>query len=74
MEEDYIEIRFGMIAVKKGFATPEQIVEALEIQLMENLNSGMHRRIGMILHDQGLITLSQIDEVLRSLKEQKFKN
>ena len=53
MEDRKDEIRFGMVAVEKGFVTPEQVVEALEIQVKENLSAGVHRFIGMILQSQG---------------------
>ena len=67
------EIRFGIVAVEKGLVTPEQVIKALEIQVKENLDTGMHRRIGMILFEQGLITLSQIDEILQTLDRTKVK-
>ena len=67
------EIRFGMVAVEKGFVTPDQIIKALEVQVKENLTNGMHRRVGVILFEQGLMTLMQIDEVVQSLEQQRFK-
>ena len=69
METDYNEIRFGVVAVKKGFVTPDQIVKALNIQVSENLNSGDHRAIGTILVEQGLMTAPQLEEVLRAMGE-----
>ena len=69
MESEPEEIRFGIIAVKKGFATPEQIVKAFEIQLSEDLAGGEHRRIGKILLDQGVITPPQLNEILQDLKK-----
>ena len=67
------EIRFGMIAVEKGFVTPEQVIEALQIQVKENLSAGVHRYIGTILQDKGVITRSQLDEVLQALDELKLE-
>jgi len=69
MESEPEEIRFGIIAVKKGFATPEQIVKAFEIQLADDLSGGEHSRIGKILLDQGVINHSQLDEILQALKK-----
>jgi len=69
MESDPEEIRFGIVAVKKGVATPEQIVKAFEIQLSEDLTRGEHSRIGKILLDQGVITRSQLNEILKALKK-----
>jgi len=59
--------RFGTIAVDKGFIGSEQVVEALAIQAQENIEQGTHRLIGQILLEQGLLTESQIDEVLETM-------
>jgi hypothetical protein len=64
METDHLEKRFGVLAVEKGLITADQVVEALRIQVSEDLEKGKHRLIGRILLEQGLITLAQIDEVL----------
>jgi hypothetical protein len=67
METQHLEKRFGVLAVEKGFITADQVIEALRIQVMEDIEKGKHRLIARILLEQGLITLSQIDEVLRSM-------
>ncbi len=67
METEHLDRRFGVSAVKKGWITADQIVEALRIQVMEDIEKGTHRLIGLILLEQGLLTLSQIDEVLASM-------
>jgi hypothetical protein len=67
METEHREIRFGLVAIRQGFVTADQVVEALRIQIEEDLSAGKHRRIGTILLDQGLIALSQINEVLDSM-------
>ena len=59
--------RFGTIAVDKGFIRSEQLVEALTIQAQENVEQGTHRLIGQILLEEGLLTESQIDEVLETM-------
>ena len=69
VESEPEEIRFGIIAVKKGFATPEQIVKAFEIQLSEDLAGGKHSRLGKILLDQGAITPPQLNKILQDLKK-----
>ena len=71
MDTEASEIRFGVVAVKNGFVTPDQVVKALETQVMEDLNTGTHRLIGMILHDRGLLTLEQIHDVIQSIEEQR---
>ncbi len=63
------EIRFGFMAVQKRFITSQQVVDALRIQVEENIAVGKHRRIGQILLDQGLINRSQLNEVLSGLEK-----
>ncbi len=67
METEHLDRRFGVSAVKKGLVTADQVVEALRIQVMEDIEKGKHRLIGLILLEQGLITLSQIEDVLASM-------
>ena len=69
METEYIEIRFGAAAVKKGFVTPGDIMDALSVQVHEDLSSGEHRPLGTILLDKNLITAPQLKEVLKSIEE-----
>jgi hypothetical protein len=57
---------FGDIAVKKGYVSKEQVAKALEIQRKEVMGGAGHRLIGAILYDMGLMTKSQILEVLKS--------
>ncbi len=56
--------RFGVIAIKSGFITPEQLCEALTTQVLEELEGTKRRLIGRILYEKGYITMPQIDEVL----------
>jgi hypothetical protein len=67
METEHLEKRFGVLAVEKGLVTADQVIEALGIQVMEDIKKGKHRLIGLVLFQQGLITLSQIDDVLGSM-------
>ncbi len=67
METEHLEKRFGILALEKGFITADQVIEALRIQVMEDIAKGKHRLIGRILLEQGVITLSQIEELLDSL-------
>lgn len=61
------EMRFGNIAVAKGFITTDQLFEAIKIQVTEEIEEKKHRLIGMILLDQGLMTIEQINEVLEAM-------
>ena len=71
MDREAVDIRFGMVAVQKGFIKKEDILRALDIQLGEDFSVGRHRLIGKILLDEGLITLSQVGEVIESLSKIK---
>ena len=52
-----IEKRFGTIAVEKGFITIDQLLDALEVQVREDLAGKKHRLIGKILYDLGFLTI-----------------
>ncbi len=69
MGVDLVEERFGTIAVKKGFITKEQVLEAMKIQMERDLDGLEHRLIGSILYSKGYITLPQIDEVAEAVKK-----
>jgi hypothetical protein len=67
MGTEFLDKRFGVIAVEKGFITKDQLFEALKVQITEELEKKEHRLIGRILYDLELLTLSQIDEVLDTI-------
>ena len=70
MVNRYIPYRFGFIAIKKGFATPEQVTEALEIQLNENISEQpVHRLIGEIMLERGILNPSQLSEIQEEMSE-----
>ena len=63
-----IEKRFGTIAVEKGYITIDQLMDALEVQVRDNLSGKQHRLIGKILYDLGFLTIDQIERVLASMR------
>jgi hypothetical protein len=67
MSTQKIDNRFGVIAVKNGFISREQLFEALKIQLAENLKGAKHRLIGEILRVKEYITEAQLDKVVESI-------
>lgn len=67
MDIEHIEKRFGVTAVKLGFITSDQLVEALAVQVAEDISTGDHDLIGKILFEQGILTMEQIDQVLKSM-------
>jgi len=66
--------RFGEIALRKGYATPEQIKRALQRQLADELANRPHRLIGRIMLDNGWMTGPQIEEVMSELFTFKKEN
>jgi len=67
METYHLEKRFGVVAIESGYVTPKEFVDALKIQVLEDIEKGRHRLIGRILLEQGVMTLEQIDQVLGKL-------
>ncbi|MFO7736938.1 MAG: hypothetical protein R6V46_00555 [Desulfatiglandaceae bacterium] len=67
METKDLAKRFGLTAVERGFITRENVIEVINIQKAERTRNGRNRYIGKILLDRGLISISQIDEVLESM-------
>ena len=65
MSVERLDKRFGIVAIENGFITPEQLIEAMKIQVFEDLEGVKHRLVGEILQDKAYITHTQIDEVLR---------
>ena len=63
--------RFGEIAIKKGFITTQQLEEALDEQIANDLSNNHHKLIGEILFEQGRMTSAQIALVLEELIKNK---
>ena len=59
--------RFGYLAVELGFATADQVKEAIAEQLEDDLSNKPHRLMGRILLDKGWITPEQIEKILNEL-------
>jgi hypothetical protein len=67
MADNKLDKRFGAVAIDKGFITLENLIEAMKIQILENLQGLDHRLIGQILWEEGYIKTEQINEVLKSM-------
>jgi len=67
MSEGKLDKRFGALAIDKGFITLEHLIEAMKIQILENLQGLDHRLIGQILWEEGYIKTEHINEVLESM-------
>ena len=62
------EKRFGITAVAKGYIKLEQLIEAIKIQVSEDVGHATHRLIGEILVEMGFITPAQIIEALDAME------
>jgi len=69
MNEEPKELRFGTVAVEKGFITSDQLIEAMLTQIVEDVEKKKHRLIGQILVDLGYMTPAKVDEVLEELRD-----
>jgi hypothetical protein len=67
-----IKKRFATLSLNKGFVTTSQVLEALTIQIQENVVQKKHRPIGEILMDLGYMNKEQIQEVMDSSVEPRF--
>ncbi len=67
---EHYEKRFGIVAIEKGFISPEDLIEALKIQVSEEIDIGKYRFFGTILLCQDKITARQIDDVVKTLFKQ----
>ncbi len=68
MTKGKIEDRFGMIAISKEFISFEQFMKAMAIQIKDEIEIERHTIIGKILMDQGLLDKTQVDVVLKLMK------
>ena len=65
--------RSGQIAVKLGFISGEQLKEAVNIQIDDDLACRRHRFLGEILLEKGWITREHLDILLDELFKEEMK-
>ena len=65
-EEKYVK-RFGEVAMAKGFITKEQLANVMTTQVKGEIERSIHKLIGEILVDEGVMDESQVREVLESM-------
>ncbi len=58
---------FGVFAIEMGFITPEQLIEALKVQVKDDVDGKSHKLVGQILLEKGFISPEQIQKVLDSI-------
>ena len=67
--EKDIEERFGMVAIKNGFITKEQLLEAMTEQITSDLATDGHSLLGAILSANAHMTMEQIEEVVGEISK-----
>jgi len=65
------EIRFGNIAMAKGYITGEQLVNAINTQIKMEVENHEHRLLGEILVDMEAMKESQVKKVLKAMKKNR---
>ncbi len=58
--------------MKRGYITEEHVIEALKIQVNENIEKKMHRPIGQILLELGYMNKQQLNDVMDMFIEPRF--
>ena len=67
MNGEPAEVRFGTVAVEKGFVTSDQLIEAMLTQIVDDMEKKGHRLIGQILVDLGYMNVQHVQNVLEAL-------
>ncbi len=61
------EKRFGTIAIEMGYITQKQLITALNQQVYEETDDALHRKVGVILYEMGVMDTQQIKTILTKL-------
>lgn len=69
LQKDAVNKRFGVLAIKYGLATMQQVNAALEIQGQEKALQGPSRFIGMILKETATISDEDLHKILLEQKQ-----
>jgi hypothetical protein len=67
MSEAKLTKRFGIVAIEKGFISKEQFVEAMAMQIENELEGIKAKNLGTILNAMGYMTDEQIQEVVKMM-------
>ncbi|MEW6667140.1 MAG: hypothetical protein AB1512_18205 [Thermodesulfobacteriota bacterium] len=69
--ETRFEPRFGEAAVTRGFLTVEQLIQAMSVQVRDEVLNGRHRLLGEIVTELGLMDAEEVKQVLKDIKSGK---
>lgn len=67
METKKHEKRFGTTAVEMGFIIPDQLVEAMRLQIEYDITETKHKLIGEYLVELGYMEQSEVEKVLKKM-------
>ncbi len=67
MNDKHLRQRFGGIAIRSGFITKDQMIEAMTAQIEDEIEGTEPKLIGSILQQAGFMTLEQIDQVIETM-------
>lgn len=62
-----LDKRFGTIAIEFGMITKQQLLDAMKMQIEDDLAGKEHRLLGQILIAAGIITKDQVRIVLAEM-------
>ena len=65
--EENIRERFGDIAIRKGFITKDQFIEAMAFQIENEMEGIQPKLIGSLLMDLGYMSKEQLNEIVDTM-------
>jgi len=67
MAEEKLIKRFGVTAIEKRFITKDQFIEAMAMQIENDLEGVKTKNLGTILNAMGYMTAEQIYKVVEAM-------
>ena len=61
-------LRFGDLAVAKGFCTGKDVAQALKLQAEQDARGDRHQLLGILMCREGLLSTAQLIEMLKELQ------
>jgi hypothetical protein len=61
-------LRFGDLAVAKGFCTAKDVAKALKLQAAQDKRGERHRLLGILMIQEGILSTAQLIELLKGLQ------
>ena len=61
-------LRFGDLAVAKGFCTAKDVAQALKLQAEQDKRGDPHQLLGILMIREGILSTAQLIEMLKELQ------